>query len=308
MNILSIIGRIKSLEKRFLTAEEIEKLMNAKDFAEFTGILDKPWYDVSPGINSIKELIRIFENSRVILLEEMYKNLPHPLYHYFVLKYDYHNLYLLAEDTTGGENYTVYSTIDFNVLQEALSTNNYKNLPSFLKPPMSIIVRYKENNNLDVSLLLKKSYYETARKLIRTQGSTAIDYCLGIEIDFANAAVFIEKGISNTQVKQKHLIEGGNINKERFLKAEVLWKSFNKEYPGITTPIDTENYDSERYKLLMQYISRGRTMPYGIEPVFFYFLAREIELESIRRLAIGKLYAVTPKTLSQWGIYPYQIK
>jgi len=42
--------------------------------------------------------------------------------------------------------------------------------------------------------------------------------------------------------------------------------------------------------------------------VFFYFLAREIELESIRRLAIGKLYAVTPNTLLQWGIYPYQIK
>ncbi|HNS33049.1 MAG TPA: V-type ATPase subunit [bacterium] len=306
MDIISLSGRIKSLEKRFLNTDALEKLLEAKNFQEFAGLLENSFYAISGHINSYEELTSFFEDSRGLLTGEMSRVLPRPLYNYFVLRYDYHNLNLLAENREEANKYSEYSSVQFLVLREALKTNNYKDIPYYLKNSLSIIGKRGETNASDLSFLLKKSYCKVANQLLKTQNSVSIEYFFGIEIDFVNIASFIQKNISDGLLEQNCLVEGGNIRKERFLNEDILWKSVNTQYHKTAVPVNAGNYEMERYRTLMEYISRGRVVPFGIEPVFFYFAARDIELENVRRLAIGKFYNIEAKILSEWGIFPYQ--
>lgn len=306
MDMISVSGSVKSLEKRFLDAPAIEKLIRTKNFADFAGMLGNSHYRLNPNAKKPEEAAEGFDDERKTLIEEMHKKLPRPLYSYFILKYDYHNLSLLAWKPQEAENYTALSSIDFRILKEAFETGNYKLVPSRLKTALSLIAGQKNSGASEISLLLQKTYHDVSRNLIETQKSPLLDYYAGINADFANISVFIRKKMEDEKTGAKNLVGGGNIKKERFANEDMLWKTVNTEYRKTITPIDAATFDRERYRTLMGYINRGRAMPYGIEPVFFYFAARELELEFVMRLALGKLYGIEPKTLSDWGAFPYQ--
>ena len=70
--------------------------------------------------------------------------------------------------------------------------------------------------------------------------------------------------------------------------------------------MDEENFEIERYKVIMNYLKKGRVIPYGIETIFSYFVAREIELDLVQRLFTGKFYNVETAILKKWVIPPYQ--
>ncbi|MCK9265524.1 V-type ATPase subunit [bacterium] len=304
MNILSVSSRIKSLEKHFLRADRIEKLVLSRDFNEFSTILEKSPYEIPNNIKTIETLTELFNNKKTILIEESKKNLPIPLYQYFVLKYDYHNLNIVANGKN--ENFSDYSIVNYKILQASFKTNNHKNIPAFLKPALSILNKLKDKSFEEISLSLKQSYYEVAGLLLKTQKSSMINYFLQIEIDFSNISLFMHKRLTGKHLEQENFIDGGNIKKEHFLKEEVLWKTVKNVYKNIDVPIEIDIFDRERFKVLMGYLSRVRIVPYGMEPLFFYFLARDIELENVKRIAIGKFYNIEPQILSEWGAFPYQ--
>ena len=103
MDIITASGRIKFLEKRFITGDEISKAVQAKSFNEFTGILVDSYYQLPQNPAKVEELTEFFENITVSILQEMRKILPSEIYNYFILRYDFHNLRLILEKKNHGK-------------------------------------------------------------------------------------------------------------------------------------------------------------------------------------------------------------
>lgn len=309
MDTLAVSGKIKSLEKKFLTAAEIVKLVQAKTFGEFMGMLSGSHYQPPQNISEIEELSGFFENASVLLIEEMRKNLSPALYRYFLLKYDFHNLKIISvmQDTAKAErNYSALSMVDYFTIKEAFQSKNYKDIPAYLKPALSAVSVMQDKE--DISIHLKKAYLKTAAGLLKGFDSGFIDDYLRIETDFANISTFIQQDMADTGKGGAEIfIEGGKIRKEKFSAGEILWDAVNSAYKGtVTTPVTAEDYDIERYKALINHIKSGRVFPSGIETIFAYFAGRQIEMDNIRRLAEGKFYNASPDVLTQWVIPPYQ--
>ncbi len=306
-DIIAVSGSIKSLEKGFLTADEVAKIIQTKRFSEFTDLLANTRYAVPKNLAKAEELTDFFEKLTADLVEEMRKSLPPEMYHYFILWYDYHNIKLVAERGKGEKeekNYAIHSSVDYFTLKSAVESKNYKGVPAYLKDTLSFIFRNRGAEGILLSL--KKMYYRTAGELLKGFHSRFIDNYLSIEIDFANISTFIQNKMQGEQMKKEFLVDGGNIKKERFFNEDILWRLIDKEYPDVKVPITADNYDISRYTAIMGYIKTGRVVPYGIETVFSYFKGRQVEMDNVRRLALGKFYSVDPKILSEWVIPPYQ--
>lgn len=308
-DIISVSGSIKSLEKKFLTADELARAVQSKSFGEFAGVLADSRYGVLPQSPArTEELAEFFENFTAELVDEMRRSLPVDLYRYFLLRYDYHNLELIARrDAHTAEkekNYAVHSTVDYFTLKTAVESGNYKEIPAYLKGVLSSMRKNRETG--DMSLYLKKTYYVTAAGLLGSFHSLFIDGCLRIEMDFANIATFIQQKMSGVQYVRDYFIDGGNIRIERFSAEDVLWEAVGKKYRKAVVPVTADTYDVTKYEAVMDYVKAGRLVPYGLETVFAYFVGRQVELENVRRMALGKFYNVDPRVLSGWVVPPYQ--
>lgn len=307
-DIIAVSGGIKSLEKKFLATDELARAVQSKSFGEFAGLLANSRYRMPQSPAKAEELTEFFETLTADLVKEMHKNLPVEIYRYFLLRYDYHNLKLIAETDADAakkeKNYAVHSSSDYFTLKSALENNNYKDVPAHLKDALSFISKNREAEGLLLSL--KKMYYRTAGELLRGFHSGFIDNCLRIEIDFANISTFIQEKMAGVQAGKDFFIDGGNVKKERFSTEEILWDAVGKQYQKVAVPVTAEGYDIARYTAVMDYVKAGRLVPYGIETVFGYFVGRQAELDNVRRMALGKFYNVDPKILSEWAVPPYQ--
>jgi hypothetical protein len=306
MDTLSLSGRIKALEKKFQSADMMEKLAHSKDLNEFAGLLERSFYRIPQNIRLLPEVDDIFGKHRELLSAEMRKVLPDCLYLYFALKHDFYNLGLLAGGNTGRDSHSSLSHVDFHVLRASFGTGNYSNIPPYLRPALSLAAASREKSSSETTNRLKNLYHEVATGLVRPVASPMIGYFIRMDADFSNISVFIQKQMSGVRLEKHHLSDAGNIKKERFLSGDYLWKSVSSEYGNLAVPVDAGNYESGRYRVMMEYMSRARAVPNGIEPVFFFFAAREAELEQVRRLAVGKLYNIEPEILMSWGTYSYQ--
>jgi len=305
MDILGISGRVKSLEKKFLTEDEISKIVNAKTLTEVSSILSSSYYQL-PSITKPEDISNFFETITIDLIKDMQKSLPDELYHYFLLGYDFHNLRLVLENyRTGKEsrNYIPYSYINYFILKDAFSKNNFKDVPAHLKSLVAFISKNRDRE--DVMLLAKEIYWETAKDLIKTQHSGFIDGYIKIEIDISNIGTFIQQQMVGGPLNLRFIVDDGRIKKERYIREDILWSTVNMEY-HIKTPITVDEYDGVRYNLIMGYIKDSRVIPYGIEAIFSYFLARKLEIDNLRRLLLGKFYNIEPKVLDNWALKPYQ--
>lgn len=307
MDILCISGKIKVWEKTFLSVDDISRIVNAKTFGEVIAMLNGTLYQISHPITSPSEIYNFFEDIILNLIKEIEKFLTEELYRYFLLPYDFHNLKLVLDRyRTGREskNYIPYSSVDYFTLKEALEKNNFKEIPQYLKPLLEFAYNNRDNEN--VMLLAKKIYWKIAKGLLNTQNSDFIDKYLKIEIDLSNIGIFLQQKIAGLSLEIKLLSDGGNIKKERYEKEETLWTSVGMIYPGVKTPFGVEEYDMLRYNLLMDYLKYARVVPSGIEPIFSYFAARQIEIDNLRRILLGKFYNVDISKIETWVLPVYQ--
>ncbi|MCM8761999.1 MAG: V-type ATPase subunit [Candidatus Omnitrophica bacterium] len=306
MDILCVSGRIKSLEKKFLTEDDILRIVNAKTLNEVSSILAATHYQL-PSITKPEEIYSFFYTSTIDLIKDMDKSLSEELYFYLLLRYDFHNLKLVLDNyKTGKEskNYVPYSSVDYFTLKDALIKNNFKDIPPHLKPLVVFVSKNKDMQ--EVLLRAKRIYWETAKNLVKTQHSDFIDNYIKIEIDLSNIGVFIQQQMAGIPLDLSFIVDGGKIKKERYKREDILWSTAGMLYRGLKTPITVNEYDIIRYNLIMGYIRISRVYPYGVDTIFSYFLARQMEMDNLKRLIFGKFYNIEPEILDDWKLSPYQ--
>lgn len=307
MDIFCVSGRIKALEKTFLTAYDISGIMNAKTIDEAAAILNERIYQVPQKVSSPDDILNIFNNTTIGLVEEMSKSLPEELYQFFLLPYTFHNIKLIIEYyRTGKENknYLLYASVDYFTIKDALEKNNFKEIPLYVKPLVEFVLKNRDIKN--IMLLAKNVYWNIAQNLVMTQNSDFINGYIKTEIDLSNIGLFLQQQVADISLDIDIFIEGGRIKNERFIREDVLWNTVNMIYAGVKTPVSIHEYDNVKYDLAIDYLKNARVIPFGIDTIFAYFAARIIEIDNLRRLLLGKFYNIDTSNMEDWVWPAYQ--
>ncbi len=301
IDIYFLSGRINSLEKKFINEEKLKKILESKTFEEFVGYMEDTFFNFS-FLHSINydEIVSFFENERLKLIEEIKKNFEfeYPIYPFFLLKYDYHNLYIILENK---KDFSLYGTVKFYMLQESIEKKDFSKLPEYLISGSRILILNKSLK--EKFLLLNKSYYEELFNLAEKISEFVRNY-VKIEIDFANLKTYFNSLIFEEKIEKDFLIPNGKIKIEDFLDREKLLKKFNSEYKFLSFPVP-ENLLISKYNAEIRFLKEGRVKPFGIDKIISFYLAREIEIENIFRITLGKFYKFEEVFYKKTYIFPY---
>lgn len=302
LDIYFLSGKINSLEKKFVTFEKIKKIIECKTFEEFVNILEGSFFKMPSHISSPDEIFNFFENEKIKLIEEIKKIGDEIIIKFFLIKYDYFNFAILIENK---QDFSYYGTLEFYKLKYAFEKNDLSKIPEFLHDPFKIC---KSKLTIEEKLLsLKNNYYKKLYEIAVNLSDFCKDY-VKIEIDFANIKNYLNKRLNEKKLSINDFIENGNIKKEIFLDENRLLEEFKLRYKKIELPLNEENIENERYKVIIDYLKEGRTKGYGIDKIISFYLAREIEVENMQRIAIAKFYKMNENFLKKILIPPYQYK
>ncbi|MCM8802883.1 MAG: V-type ATPase subunit [Candidatus Omnitrophica bacterium] len=302
LDIYFLSGKINSLEKKFIDSEKMKKIIECKTFEEFVNILEGSFFKMPSHISSPEEIFNFFENERIKLIEEIKKIGDEIIVKFFLIKYDYFNITILIENK---QEFSYYGTIEFYTLKDAFEKNDLSKLPEFLQDAFRI---YKSKFAIEDKLLfLKNDYYKKLYEIAVTLSDFSKNY-VKIEIDFANIKNYLNKKLNEKKVTKNDFIEDGNIQREIFLDENLLLEKLKLKYKKIEIPLNEENIENEKYKVLIDYLKEGRIKSYGIDKIISFYLAREIEIENIQRIAITKFYKMDENFFKKILIPPYQYK
>lgn len=302
LDIYFLSGKINSLEKKFIESEKLKKIVESKTFEEFVNILEGSFFKIPSHIANPDEIFKFFENERMKLVEEIEEINDEKIIIFFLLKYDYYNLSLLIENK---DDFSFYGTLNFYTLKYAFEKNDLSKIPEYLKEGFLIC---KSKNSIEEKLLfLKNSFYKKIYEIAEILSEFIKNY-VRIEIDFANVQNYLNRKLHDKKTDIRDFIKGGFIKPEKFLDETSLLESISLKYKNLELPLNEENIEKERYKILIKYLKEGRIKPYGIDKIISFYLAREIELENLQRIAISKFYRVSESFLNKILIPPYQYK
>ena len=294
-------GRIKSLEKKFLSRTDFEKIIDAPDFKSSLSEIEKGFYRLKD-ITLCQQIINFFESEREKLIKEIEQTLPENLSNFFKIKYDFHNLKVFLKERFGIKGNEIYSfsgIVDPYSLKYSLENRDFDIMPEILKDTLMEFAEIKSDNPDTYFSFLRKEYYRIIKNLIEKEKNGFLNGYISIEIDFANISSFLLK-------KQKdELIDGGNIKKEDFYDEKKLWKSVKEFYPYVEVPIKEKDYEKVKKNAIINFLKSSRRIGYGIEVIFSYFSARFIEMENLQRILIGKFYNLPSQILKDWIIDCY---
>ncbi len=302
LDIYFLSGKISSFEKKFIDYEKMKRIIECKTFEEFIVLLEGTFYKLPSGISNSEEILKYFENEKDRLIEEIEKTFENDLRYFLLLKYDYFNFANLIE---GKDKFSTYGTLNYYLLKDAFEKNDLLKIPEILKDAFRISKVTKSTE--EKLLLLKIDYYRKMYKISEKFSDYLKNY-VKIEIDFANLETYLNKKLVNKKIEISDFIENGNIRKEFFLDEENLWKKVATEYKKVKTPLNEENIEFEKYKVIMDYIRNARVMSDTIDKIVSFYIAREIEIKNLQRISVAKFYKQEEEFLKEIIFPPYQYK
>ncbi|MGB9677665.1 MAG: V-type ATPase subunit, partial [Candidatus Ratteibacteria bacterium] len=260
LDIYFLSGKINSLEKKFINSEKLKKIIESKTFEEFINILEDSFFKI-PHLSSCSEIFDFFENERMKLYEEIKKIGDDRIINFFSLKYDYYNFSLLVENK---DNFSFYGIINFSTLKYAFEKNDFSKIPEILLEGFAIC---KSKIPVEEKLLsLKNNYFKKIYEIANDISEFTRNY-VKIEIDFANIQTYLNRKLHEKKFYIDDFIKGGSIKIENFLDDISLWDAVSLKYKKIEIPLNEENVERERYKILIEYLKEGRIKPDGIDKI-----------------------------------------
>jgi len=300
-DIYFLSGRINSLEKKFIDSEKLKKIIESKTFEEFINILEGSFFKI-PSVLNAYEIFKFFENERMKLFDEIWKINDERIIKFFFLKYDYYNLSLIVLNK---ENFSFYGTLNPYTLKYACEKNDLSKIPDVLFEGFVIC---KSKIPVDEKLLyLKNNYFKKIYNIAREISKFTENY-VKIEIDFANIQNYLNKKLNEKKIYKSDFIPKGFIKIEKFVEDVNLWEAISFKYKKIEIPLNEENIEKERYKVLIEYLKKGRIKPYGIDKIISFYKAREIEIENMQKIAVSKFYRESEDFLKKISFPLYQYR
>ena len=316
---LSISARIRVLENRLLTAERMERMIDAKDVNDAAKVLGECGYpELSEVTNSA--LDAMLAQAQAALFADMGKAVGNEaLMDVFRVKYDYHNAKTLVKAEAlklsqdrlllGGGRY------DPAVLAEDYRREDLRACTDTFREAVGRAreVLGSSGDPQQADFILDRAYFEELSALAKASGSKFLEGYVATLIDGANlrAAVRSARLDKAGEFLRAVLAPGGVVATGAIAaaKGDELGKVFKNTAfeaaaeagAAVAVPNGGPLTEFERMcdDAVMAYLAKARQIPFGEQPVIAYLYAREAEATAIRIILTGRMAGIDGATIRQ---------
>lgn len=306
---LSISARVRVLETRLLTAERMERMIDAKDVNDAAKVLGECGYPELPEVTN-SALDAMLAQAQAALFEDMGKAVGNDaLIDVFRCKYDYHNAKTLVKAEAlkldqdrlllGGGRYAPAALAE-DYRQEDLRAyaDTFREAIGHAREVLG-----SSGDPQQADIILDRAYFEELTALAGASGSKFLEGYVTALIDGANlrAAVRAARLSKGGEFLRSVLVEGGSVSPEDIarVKGTELGRVFKNTAfaaaaeagAALAVPNGGSLTDFERLcdDAVMDYLAKARMIPFGEQPVVAYLYAREAEATAIRIILTGRM-------------------
>lgn len=341
----SAVGRIRILEKRFLSKAELEQLAASASLESALAALRDttygPYIAKMRGIESYDDALRESLAAEYDLISRM---APEPMViAAFRGRHDFHNLKVIAKNQRMGmpvqeEAFSLIGNFDPGQLklwlQGGLAASEEKRPRkddelSVLRETYEATAEFEQDDGGDygpalvalrMDALIDRAYYAWFVRVMKRHGYDSLITYAEHEVDLINLRMSLrgrKQGL-DAKIMASVFLPGGTIAAldltEAYSRDEALKELF-KSSPFESLAIQGIKLTAERASLtswekacddaLMNVIKRARLSPMGPEPAYGYVYGREIETRNLRVILSGKLSQVSAREISERLREPY---
>ena len=315
---LSISARVRVLETRLLTAERMERMIEARDAAEAAKVLGECGYpdlaEVTP--SAVEDILAEAQGS---LFEDLAKAIDPALMDVFRCKYDYHNAKVLVKAQALGLDQDRLLLRGGRYDREKLAEDfRREDLRTCAPVFQEAIAHAREllgssGDPQQADFVLDRAYYAELTALAGASGSKFMQGYVALAIDSANlrAAVRSARLGKGPDFLRQVLVEGGSVSPAdiamtpgtdlaRLFHGSAL-SAAAEAGSALAVPNGGALTEFERLcdDALMAYIAKARMIPFGEQPVAAYLYAREAEATAIRIILTGRMAGIDGTTIRQ---------
>ncbi len=323
---LFITGAIRALEAKRITPEIINQLLKSETSNEAVDFLKSTiYYDFSrehEDASDITELIRWRRNWLLRFIEKysFHKDVNAALR----LKYDYHNIKTLLKgnilETDNNEMVLDTGIIEQNDIIQIFKDEDYGKLPAIMQNGIDDAVEayYADKNLILIDLVIDRTMFLDILDRCQNLGSLLLYQHLALNIDLINIQTMLrsEDLAAGKAITKRLFIPGGSIeisylnqiSKNPMDHLTELTSRYNldrlsrsiSEYPDNPFAIEKACDDT-----LTGHIRQARYYIWGVEPVYAFGYAVELELKILGTILSGIEAGIEKELLKKRLPEPY---
>lgn len=315
-------ARVRSVEKNMLTRDRAEKMIDAKTTLDALRVLD----DISYGYGGEA----IDPNDYEMILTEEHKKTYDFItsiapeldyFNMFLYPYDYHNLKVIMKSEYLGidadDALVDTGSIELKMLKYAVKERDFSSLTENMEAALKEIIETfpKTNDPQLIDVVFDKyCYEEMLSSAEKTKSDFIIDY-IKLQIDAINLKTYVrlKKMKKSWDFFTKVFLRGGKISEQVFIKSydepfekfaeQLSAYGFKEIFLEGTESLEETGMFTTLEKLLdnklIQHIKNAKYVPFGIEPLAGYLIAKDNEIKIARIILAGKLAGISPELIRE---------
>ena len=315
---LFLSARLRAMEGRLLTSGRMERMIDAPTAADAAKVLGEIGYgDFSPA--SEEELNQALALEREKVFEELYQFVPdRAVVDVFKVKYDYHNAKAALKSLAVGADpkrlLVDAGRVSADRLAKALEEGDYAALPEAMQAPcrQAHEVLSTTGDPQKSDFILDAAYFQEMLQAARETGSDLLCRYVQTTIDAANlrSAVRTVRMHKGGDFLRQVLFAGGTVPVDRVMSA-ALGGSLEEAYRtgnlraaaelgaagirgGSLTAFEKACDDA-----VTATAAQAKAVPFGVEVVIGYLVAKEIEFTAVRVIMAGRMAGISAETIRE---------
>jgi len=309
---LFISTRLRAMERNLLTAARMERMIDASSAEDAAKVLQEIGYsEFDPA--SDRELGAALAKERAKVFAELYRFVPdRSVVDVFKVKYDYHNakaaLKAQAQDVDCSRLLVDAGRIDAERLAGAIQSGHYDVLPGTMaqsvREAAEVLSTTGDPQRSD--FVLDQAYFVEMLRCAEKTGSPFLTRYVQISIDAANlrSAVRTLRLGKGGDFLRRVLFDGGEIGVDRVMRAAM---SGNLAEPYRMSTLRTAAelgaaaisggsltaFEKACDDAVTAVVAAAKRVPFGVEVVIGYLVAKEIEFTAVRVIMSGRMAGIS---------------
>lgn len=316
---LFISACLRSREKDLLTAARMERMIDAPGPEEAAKILQEIGYgDFSP--RSERELGEVLARAREDVFRDLYRYVPdRSVVDVFRVKYDYHNLKVMlkaqAQGVDGKRLLLDAGRVPAETLAKAVIEGDWEKLGEPLSAAAveayEILSATGDPQRADFAL--DRAYFAEMLSAAKATGSALLTDYVRAQIDSANlrtAVRTLRMKSSSELLKKAAFFDGGSVPAVDVLAGalggdvEGLFRSSRMRQAAQLGAEAARGGDLTKFEkacddAVTAVAAGAKGVPFGVEAVIGYLVAKEIEFTAVRVILSGQMAGIGADTIRE---------
>ena len=315
---LYISSLLRARERRMLSREKAERMLDAPNFEDAAKMLtDSGYEDMSQ--MTVKQIETALSDRRAAVFHELETLVPNTAaLDLFRLKYDYHNAKVLVKSEAMHRNdaslLSSSGRVALETVQKRFQEDRLRDLPGELgsaaEEARNLLARSANPQLSD--FLLDKAYFREMNALADELDSDFARGYVALLADSTNlrSAVRILRMGKDIGYLQEALVSGGSVSEERLtqgISGEGLASVFAGTALSKAAQLGAEAvsggtltaFELACDNAVADYLSNAKLCSFGEESVIAYLAGTENELTAVRMILTGRLAGVPSDTIRE---------